>query len=112
MFEYDICVDLPDVLDGKPDYANAPLSKFITMACVDRLEVLEGKPSYANSLFPKFFTRARCPPCPSTLWSHSSQGVWLRGRESSNIIFQTFLFLPLSSVFFFFCFMFFFLQSV
>ena len=36
MFEYNICVDLLDVLDGKPDYANAP--------------------------FPKFFARARCPP--------------------------------------------------
>ena len=29
VFEYDICVDLPDVLDGKPDYANTPLSEFI-----------------------------------------------------------------------------------
>ena len=27
MFEYDICVDLPDVLDGEPNYANAPLSE-------------------------------------------------------------------------------------
>ena len=34
MFEYDICVDLPDVLDGKSDYANAPLSEFIIRACV------------------------------------------------------------------------------
>ena len=23
VFEHDICVDLPNVLDGKPDYANA-----------------------------------------------------------------------------------------
>ena len=29
VFEYDICVDLSDVLDGKPDYANTPLSEFI-----------------------------------------------------------------------------------
>ena len=36
MFEHDICVDLPDVLNGKPDYVNASLSKF--------------------------FARARCPP--------------------------------------------------
>ena len=36
MFEHDICVDLLDVLDGKPDYANAPLSEFFARACVDR----------------------------------------------------------------------------
>ena len=32
MFEHDICVDLSDVLDGKPDYANAPLSEFFARA--------------------------------------------------------------------------------
>ena len=32
MFEYDIYVNLLDVLDGKPDYANAPLSKFVARA--------------------------------------------------------------------------------
>ena len=36
MFEDNIRVDLPDVLDGKPDYANSPLLEF--------------------------FARARCPP--------------------------------------------------
>ena len=36
VFEHDICVDLPDVLDGKYDYANAPLLEF--------------------------FVRVRCPP--------------------------------------------------
>ena len=36
MFEHDICVDLPDVLDGKL--------------------------GYANSLILEFFARARCPP--------------------------------------------------
>ena len=36
VFEDDICVDLLDVLDGKPDYANSPLLEF--------------------------FVRARCPP--------------------------------------------------
>ena len=36
VFENDICVDLPDVLGGKPDCANSPL--------------------------PAFFARARCPP--------------------------------------------------
>ena len=35
VFEDDICVDLPDVLNGKPDYANFSL--------------------------PEFFARARCP---------------------------------------------------
>ena len=36
VFKHDICVDLPDVLDGKLDYANSP--------------------------FLEFFARARCPP--------------------------------------------------
>ena len=39
------------------------------------------------------------PPCPGALWSRNDQGVWMRGEESSNIIFQTLLFLLL---FFFF----------
>ena len=61
VFEQDICVDLLDVLDGKPDYANAPLLEFVARACVDRPKVLDGKPGYANSPFPEFFARARCP---------------------------------------------------
>ena len=73
-FEDDIRVDLLDVLDGKPDYANSPL--------------------------PDFFVRV--PPYPGALHSCCSQGVWLRGGESSNIIFQTFLFLRLSLFFSFF----------
>ena len=36
MFEHEICVDLPDVLDKKPDYADAPISEFVTKACVDQ----------------------------------------------------------------------------
>ena len=36
VFEHDIYVDLLDVLDGKLDYANAPLSKFFSRACIDR----------------------------------------------------------------------------
>ena len=39
MFKIDICVNLPDVLGGKPDCANSPL--------------------------PRFFARARCPPVPA-----------------------------------------------
>ena len=61
VFEHDICVDVPDVLDGKPDYDNAPLSKFFARACVDRPKVLDGKPGYANSLIPEFFARVECP---------------------------------------------------
>ena len=61
MFEHDICVDLPDVLDVKPDYANASLSEFFARACIDRPEVLDGKPTYANSPPSKFFVRAKCP---------------------------------------------------
>ena len=61
MFEYDICVDLPDVLDGKID-SNAPLSKFVSRACIERPKVLDGKHGYANSLLLKFLNRARCPP--------------------------------------------------
>ena len=41
------------------------------------------------------------PPYPCALSSCNGQGVWLRGGESSNIIFQTLIFLPLSLVFFF-----------
>ena len=61
MFEHNICVDLPDVLDRKLDYANAPLPKFFFRACVDQPKVLDGKPSYANSPFLEFFERVRCP---------------------------------------------------
>ena len=61
VFEQDICVDLPNVLDGKPDYANAPLLEFVARACVDRPKVLDGKPGYANSPFPEFFAKARFP---------------------------------------------------
>ena len=55
MFEYDIYVELPNVLDGKLNYANALLSKFVAMACIDRPKVLNGKPGYANSPLPEFF---------------------------------------------------------
>ena len=61
VFEHDICVDLPDVLNGKPDYVNAPFSEFFARACADRLEVLDANPCYANSSFPEFFAKARCP---------------------------------------------------
>ena len=61
VFEHDIYVDQPNVLDEKPDCANAPLSEFVARACVDRPEVLNGKPSYANSPILEFFARARCP---------------------------------------------------
>ena len=44
MFEHDICVDLPDVLGGKPNYVNAPLSELFPRACEVRPEVLDGKP--------------------------------------------------------------------
>ena len=62
VFEHEIYVDLPNVLDGKPDYANAPLSKFVARDCVDRPEVLDGKLGYANSPILDFFTRVKCPP--------------------------------------------------
>ena len=32
MFEDDICVNLPDVLDGKHDYVNSPFSEFFAKA--------------------------------------------------------------------------------
>ena len=32
VFEDDIRVDRPDVLDGKPDYANSPLPEFFARA--------------------------------------------------------------------------------
>ena len=57
-------MDLPDVLDGKLDYANAPFSEFFTRACVDQPNVLDGKLGCVNSSLPEFFARARCPPVP------------------------------------------------
>ena len=39
VLDNDICVDLPDVLGGKPDCAYSPL--------------------------PRFFAKARCPPVPA-----------------------------------------------
>ena len=62
VFEDDICVDLSGVLDGKPNYANIPLSKLFARPCVDRLEVLDGGHDYATALLSKFFARARSPP--------------------------------------------------
>ena len=40
MFEDDICVDLSSILDGKPNYANVPLSELF--ASVGLPEVLDG----------------------------------------------------------------------
>ena len=51
VFECDIFANIPNVLDGEPDYANAPLSYFFVRAYVDRPEVLDWKPGYANSPF-------------------------------------------------------------
>ena len=52
------------------------------------------------------------PPYSGALWSHSGQGVWLKGGEFLNKIFQTLLFLRLSFLsfflLFFLCFFFFF----
>ena len=62
MFEHDIYVVLLDVPDGKPNYANAPLSEFFAIPCVDQPEVLDGKPDYVTALLLEFFARARCPP--------------------------------------------------
>ena len=36
VFRDDICVDLPSVLDGGPNYANIPLSKLFARPCIDR----------------------------------------------------------------------------
>ena len=38
-----------------------PLSKFVARAYVDRPEVLDGKPGYANSPLLEFVARARFP---------------------------------------------------
>ena len=51
VFGHDIFVDLPDVLDRKPDYANVPLSEFLDKACVDQPEVLDEKPEYFKLFF-------------------------------------------------------------
>ena len=61
VFEDDICVDLSSVLDGKPNYANVPISELFTRPFVDRPEVLEEGLDYATALLSKFFAKARCP---------------------------------------------------
>ena len=62
VFEDDICVDLSDVLDRKPNYADVPLSDLFARPYVDRPEVLDGGLDYATALLLEFFVRARCPP--------------------------------------------------
>ena len=61
VFEDNICVDRSSVLDGKPNYANVPLSELFVRPCVDRSEVLDGGLDYATALLSEFFARARCP---------------------------------------------------
>ena len=61
VFEDNICVDLSSILDGKPNYANIPLSELFVGPCVDRPEVLDRGPNYATTLLTEFFARARCP---------------------------------------------------
>ena len=62
MFEDDIYVDLPSVLDRKPNYANIPTSELFVKPCVDQPEVLDGGLDCATALLSEFFARARCPP--------------------------------------------------
>ena len=76
---------------------NAPLSEFVARACLDRPEVLDGKPDYANSSFPEFFARARCPLSWCPLESQRSRCmVERRGVFKHNISYSSF-----SSTFFF-----------
>ena len=60
VFEDDICVDLLDVLDGKPNHANVPISELFSRPFVDRPEVLDEGPDYATALLSEFFAKARC----------------------------------------------------
>ena len=99
--EHDICVDLPDVLDGKLDYANAPLSEFFARACVDRPEVLDGKPSYANSPLPEFFARARCSLSWRPLESQRSRCMFERRGVFKHNISDSFFSSTFSCFFFF-----------
>ena len=91
MFEDDICVDLSNVLDGKPNYANIPLSELFAKPCVDRPEVLDGGPDYAVALLAEFFLGLGAP-CLGAPRSCSGQGVWMRGGESSSKMFRLFFF--------------------
>ena len=64
VFENDICVDIPDVLNGKPNYANSPIPGFFARAqyplvlAPSEVAAVE----VANSPLLGFFARARCPP--------------------------------------------------
>ena len=64
VFENDICVDLPDVIGGKPNCVNSPLLGFFAMTRCPPVLVLSGAAvvEVANSPLPGFFARARCPP--------------------------------------------------
>ena len=62
MFEADVCVNLSGVLDGKPNYANVPLSELFSWPCIAWPEIMNKGPSYATALLSEFCARARCPP--------------------------------------------------
>ena len=62
VFENDVCVDLSGVLDGKPNYANAPFSELFVGPCVDRPRVMGEGLDYVTALLSKFCANARCPP--------------------------------------------------
>ena len=105
MFENNICFDLLNVLDGKPKYANVPLSKLFARPCVDRPEVLDGGPDYATALLLEFFSRAKCPLSLCHLESQQLRCMAERRRVFKQNV----------SLFFFFHFFFFlvfFCQSV
>ena len=61
VFEDEICVDLPGVLDGRPNYANITFLELFTGPCVDWPEVMDKGLDYATTLFLDFCARAGCP---------------------------------------------------
>ena len=62
MFEDDVYVDPSSVLDGRPNYANIAFSKLFAGRCIDWPEVMDRRLDYAIALLLEFYTGARCPP--------------------------------------------------
>ena len=61
MFEDDVCVDLPGVLNGRSNYANTTFSGLFVGPCLDRPEVMDKGLDYATALLLEFYAEARCP---------------------------------------------------
>ena len=61
MFEDEVCVGLSGILNGRPNYANITFSWLFARPCVDRPEVMDKRLDYATALLSEFCVGAKCP---------------------------------------------------